>query len=106
MTSPGVAHADGVLLAVKVTPKSARSAVIGCALDATGGKWLAVTVTAAPEAGRANDAVLALLAKRLAMPRSRCRVIAGATSRWKRVLVAGDPVEIGGRLAALLATDT
>ena len=112
MTGPGsparigIARADGVVLAVKVTPKSARAAVIGCAVDAAGAAWLAVTVTAAPEGGRANDAVLALLAKQLAMPRSRCRVIAGATSRWKRVLVAGDPVEIGGRLAALLATDT
>ena len=77
------------MLAVKVTPKAGRSVVTGLTVDAAGTEWLAVKVTAAPEHGRANDAVLALLAEQLAVPCSSCRVIAGAASRWKRVLVGG-----------------
>lgn len=103
MALPGVARAEGVVVAVKVTPKAGRSAVAGLTVDAAGTAWLAVKVTAAPEAGRANDAVLALLARQFAVPPSSCRVIAGATSRWKRVLVAGDADVLAQRLAQICA---
>lgn len=103
MALPGKTRKDGVVLAVKVTPKAGSSIVTGLTVDAAGSEWLAVKVTAAPESGRANDAVLALLAEQLAVPCSSCRVIAGATSRWKRILVDGDAVELRRRLAALVA---
>jgi uncharacterized protein YggU (UPF0235/DUF167 family) len=103
--SPALRHAAGHELAVKVTPRAGRSMVAGIATDAAGHAWLAVKVTAAPESDRANNAVLALLARSLAVPCSSCRVIAGATSRWKRILVDGDGAELGRRLAARVAAD-
>ena len=52
---------------------------------------------AAPERGRANDALIALLAREWRMPKGRIRVSAAATSRRKTVTVKGPP-------EALLAT--
>ena len=64
-------------LAVKVTP-GAR----GEGLEIVGGRLLA-KVRAKPEDGKANAAVLELLAKSLGMPTSRLRLLRGATSREK-----------------------
>lgn len=47
--------------------------------------------------------MLALLAKALAVPPSSCSLTAGATSRWKRVMVEGPPEALEARLKALLA---
>jgi uncharacterized protein YggU (UPF0235/DUF167 family) len=60
-------------------------------------------VTAPADGGRANEAVLKLLAKALGVPASACRLAAGATSRWKRVHVAGDPEALASRAAVLAA---
>ena len=94
---------DGIDLAVKVTPRAGRDAVDGVVADAAGAAWLAVKVTAPPDGGRANEAVLALLAKALGVPASACRIVAGASSRWKRVRVGGDPAALAARAAALAA---
>ena len=50
-------------------------------------------VVAAPERGRANDAVVALLAETLSLPREDVAVVAGATSRDKVVELAGISAE-------------
>ena len=47
--------------------------------------------------------MLALLAKALGVPASACRIVAGASSRWKRVRVSGDPAALAERAAALAA---
>jgi uncharacterized protein YggU (UPF0235/DUF167 family) len=99
--SPVARHGDGTSLAVEVTPRSARAAVEGVTADAAGAAWLAVRVTAPPDGGRANEAVLRLLAGLLAVPVSACAVAAGAGARWKRVRVAGDPTELERRATAL-----
>ncbi len=66
-------------LAVRVTPNAGADAVI---LPAQG-NGLQVRVTATPEDGKANDAVIALLAKALGVPKSALAVVRGATSRDK-----------------------
>jgi uncharacterized protein YggU (UPF0235/DUF167 family) len=48
-----------------------------------------VRVVAAPERGRANGAVVALLAEALSLARDDIAVVAGATSRDKVVELAG-----------------
>ncbi len=63
-------------------------------------------VTAAPEGGKANAAVAAVLAKALGVPKSAVRVVRGGTSRHKQVEVDGlgaDDVErlLGGPEEAL-----
>lgn len=50
---------------------------------------ITVRVTAAPESGKANDAVVALLAKRLRVPKSGVRIVRGHRSRDKRIRIEG-----------------
>ena len=58
-------------------------------------------VAAAPEQGKANNAVLALLAETLAVPRSSVSLVSGGASRDKIVELTGlDPEEIDRRLAS------
>ncbi|MFT4014255.1 MAG: DUF167 domain-containing protein [Paracoccus sp. (in: a-proteobacteria)] len=67
----------GALITVRVTPRAARNAVI--AQEGT----LRVTVTTVPEDGKANAAVIKLLAKSLGIAKSRLVLVKGATSRDK-----------------------
>ena len=48
-----------------------------------------VRVTAAPEGGKANDAVVALLAKRLGVPKRSIQIVRGHRSREKRISIDG-----------------
>jgi len=91
-----------VRVALRVTPRAAREAVTGLAPTADGGLELKVAVTAVPEAGRANEAVIRLLAKLWSLPRSSLSMVAGATDRHKILLVAGPPDGLLPRLTALL----
>ena len=93
--------AGGVRLAVKVTPRAARSAVQGVEVDARGQAYLAVRVTAAPDAGKANAALIKLLAKRWRLPASAVRLVSGATARRKVLYVEGVPARLLARLEAI-----
>ena len=77
-------HAEGAALAVRVQPKAKRNAVLGERAGA-----LRVSVTAPPEEGRANDAVLALLREHFNLQRSQIALLSGPTNRNKVVLVRG-----------------
>ena len=88
---------SGVTLRLKVAPRASRERIEGKTADAD----LKVSVTAAPERGRANDAVIALLARALRMPKSKLEVVSGAASRHKTLRIAGNPSEIDARLKAL-----
>jgi uncharacterized protein YggU (UPF0235/DUF167 family) len=66
-----------------------------------GAAWK-VRVAARPEGGRANDAVVRLLADTLGVPRRDVAVVAGHGARDKVVQVTGvDPVELEARLDSL-----
>ncbi|MDQ7263303.1 DUF167 domain-containing protein [Paracoccus sp. PS-1] len=67
----------GAEIAVRVTPRASRNAVI---LD---GETIRVTVTTVPEDGKANAAVVKLLAKALGVAKSRLVLVRGATARDK-----------------------
>jgi uncharacterized protein (TIGR00251 family) len=83
-------------LRLRVAPGAARAAVIGRHGDA----WK-VRVSAAPERGRANDAVLELIADTLRVPRASVALVSGAGSRNKIVELTGlAPDEIEQRLAS------
>jgi len=69
---------EAVLLHVRVQPKARANAVKGWH-----GAALRVSVTAAPEGGKANRAVIELLAATLSVPPSSIRLVRGATSRDK-----------------------
>ena len=85
---------DGFVVAVLLTPKAAFNRIEGITELADGRNVLQARVRAAPEKGKANAALEALLAKVLGVPKSAVRVIAGRTSRLKSVQVAGHPDSI------------
>ena len=92
--------ADGVRAVLRVTPKASRNAVTGLADLGEGRKALKVAVTTVPEDGKANEAVIKLLAKLWHVPKSSIAVVAGHTDRNKILHVAGDPADLMRRLAA------
>ena len=84
----------GVTFAVRVVPRASRNGIVGVHGDA-----LKVRVTAPPVEGRANEALIAFLAKRLGVRKSQVDIVAGATSRRKMIRVSGlSPQEVGERL--------
>ncbi|RDJ22435.1 hypothetical protein DWF00_02295 [Bosea caraganae] len=93
---------DGLLLAVRLTPRGGRDAIDGVELLADRREVLKVRVRAAPTEGEANAALLALLAKLLGVPRSRTELAAGATARLKVVAVSGEAEALLARLKAQL----
>lgn len=93
---------DGVTVAVRVTPRASRNGLAGTAATAAGGTALKVSVTAVPEDGKANDAVVRLLSKAWGVPRTSIAVVAGATDRNKILHVAGDPAALLPKLSATL----
>jgi len=83
-------------LRLKVTPSASRDAVVGWQGDV-----LRVHVRAPAQRGKANDALLRLLAAALGVERRRLRIVRGETSRQKVVSVDGlDEAEIRARLAS------
>ncbi len=100
---PFEAVPEGLRVALKVTPKAARAGISGFEADAAGRALLKVRVTEAPEGGKANAAVVKLLAKAWKLPKSALRITAGAKDRRKTLLVAGDGHALAARLGAWLA---
>ena len=79
---------------VKVQPKASRDQVIGYKEGV-----LRLRVTAPPDKGRANAAVVSLLAGALGVAKSRVRIVRGQTSRDKVVTVESlTPEEVRGIL--------
>lgn len=78
-----------ILLHVRLTPKAARNAVQGWEQDADGAQILKASVTAVPENGKANEALIKLLAKHCGLPKSAFVLKSGATNRNKVLLVYG-----------------
>lgn len=90
----------GVSVAIRVQPR-ARKPGVGGVIAATDGPRLRIAVTEPPDAGEANRAVCAALARALDVPPSAVAIDAGAGSRLKRLLVSGDPAGLSARLEAL-----
>ncbi len=83
-------------LRLRVSPGASRSEVVG----PFGEAWK-VRVAAAPESGKANEAVRELLAATLGVPRASTTILSGATSRDKVVAVQGlTAAEVEARLGA------
>jgi uncharacterized protein YggU (UPF0235/DUF167 family) len=91
-------QAGAVIFHVRLTPKGGRDAVEGWEQASDGAEHLKARVRAVPEDGKANTALIALLADTLAVPKSTIRIASGATSRLKRVEIAGDAARLAARL--------
>jgi uncharacterized protein (TIGR00251 family) len=81
---------------LRVTPGASRDALMGWQGDV-----LRLRVAAPAQRGKANDAVLRLLAAALGIERRRLRIVRGETSRQKVVSVDGlEQAEIRARLSS------
>lgn len=81
---------QGIMLRVRATPGAKRAMIGGLRKDAAGNDMLDVRVSAPPEDGRANDAIIALLADAFGVARRDVVLQLGAGARIKRFLIAGD----------------
>jgi len=89
--------AESTRLKLRVSPGAGRTAFVGRHGDA----WM-VRVTEAPERGRANEAVLRLLAETLSLPRTALTLVSGHGGREKIVELTGmGPALIERRLASV-----
>ena len=68
---------------VHLTPKASQNKVGGWAEDVKGEKVLRVKVTAVPEDGKANDALIKLLSAFFKVPKSKISLIRETTVRVK-----------------------
>jgi uncharacterized protein (TIGR00251 family) len=77
-------HAEGCILPVRAQPGARRSGIVG-----EHGEALKIAVTAPPDQGKANHALVELLCATLNLKRSQVELLTGLTSRDKRFLLRG-----------------
>ena len=75
-------HPDGLVLSIRVQPGARKNSIQGVHDGA-----LKVSVQAAPEDGKANDAIMELLKKSLGIKRNQIEMLSGQTSRNKKILI-------------------
>jgi uncharacterized protein len=91
---------DGsIVLSVHAQPGAGRSAIVG-----RHGNAVKVKVAAPPEQGRANEALVAMLGQHLGLKGGEIEVVAGASSRTKKIRITGiEEQELAEALGRLLA---
>ena len=70
---------------MRLTPRGGRNAIEGWAEGPDGKRYLKARVAAPPEDGKANEALVRLIAKALDVAKTRVRIVSGAASRMKTV---------------------
>lgn len=84
MSPPFEPHSNGVVIRVKARPGARRNAFAGLHDGA-----LRVDVTSAPEKGKANEAIIALLAKQFQLSKSQVELISSPANPQKKFLLTG-----------------
>ena len=105
MTTPLRKTAKGLFLHIRCTPKSGRDEVCGYVTSSTGAVSLAVKVTAIPDKGKANAAVIETVAKAMRVSKSSFRFAAGETSRDKTLEIISNASTIEAFLAQFSMPD-
>lgn len=101
MSGPCSKHSDHLRLAIRLTPNSGRNAVDGIETAADGEVFLKARVTAVPEDGKANKALILLLAGTFRLPKSSISILSGETAR-KILRIDGDPEDLAEKLEKVL----
>jgi uncharacterized protein (TIGR00251 family) len=97
--------AAGARAALKVIPRASASGVRGVEIDGSGAPHLVVRVSAPAAAGKANAALIELLARRWRVARSDLEVVSGARARRKILQIRGASEALIARLEALEAAE-
>ena len=103
---PWIAVTGGVLVDVRLTPRGGCDAIDGVERRADGRVVLKARVRAAPFEGQANAAPCRLLADALNVAPRQVAVVAGATTRVKRIEIAGEAKSLAERLTRALKVET
>jgi uncharacterized protein (TIGR00251 family) len=103
--SPFTSCAGGLKVALRLTPKASRDRIVGPAAEADGSVVLKAQVTAIPEDGKANAALLKLLSKAWKIPKSDMDIVLGAADRRKVVFISGDSEDLRHRLDEWMASN-
>jgi uncharacterized protein (TIGR00251 family) len=91
-------HPRGVIVPVRAHAGARRNGILG-----TREGMLRVAVTAAPEKGKANRAIVAVLSETLGVAKSSIELVSGDTAPQKRFLVVGAASDVlRARIAAVL----
>ena len=93
--------AGGVLLDVRLTPKSSKDGIDGVERLADGRSVLKARVRAVPEKGEANTALVKLIAKVIGLPKSSVDLDSGSTNRLKTLRLEGDFNDLAETLEGL-----
>jgi uncharacterized protein (TIGR00251 family) len=96
LPEPWRALADGLAIAVRVTPRGGRDA-----LTAGTDEHFAARLAAAPVDGAANAGLVALVAKAFGVPKRAVTIVAGETARLKRLHIAGNATTLAEIATAL-----
>jgi len=88
----------GLKFALRLTPRAAANRFGGIERDENDAPILKAGVTAVPENGKANTALIRLLAKMWRLPKTSITITHGATDRRKVIEIAGDPVALAEQL--------
>ena len=92
-------------LLIRLTPSSSRDKFDRCEVDALGETRLRLSVTAIPEKGKANAALVKYLSKKWRLPKTTFSIISGETSRNKVLKIEGDPTALKSLIEADLAAN-
>ncbi|MDG2521142.1 DUF167 family protein [Caulobacter segnis] len=76
-------------IAVRLTPRGGRDRIDGWDKDGDGRPFLKARVSAPPEDGKANAALVVLIAKSLGVPKSAVTIASGQTARLKQIEIEG-----------------
>jgi uncharacterized protein YggU (UPF0235/DUF167 family) len=99
---PWTAFNDHLRLSVRLTPHGGRDLLEKLETSADDDVVLRARVSAVPENGKANKALIALLAKSLRVPKSTISFISGETARKKILRIDADPEDLIIKLEKLL----
>ena len=102
MSEPSLSFArvpDGVTIAVHIGSRVSSQRIGKVADEANGARVIKVSITAPPEAGKANDAVTRLLTKAWRAPKTSLLVTSGAANRRKTILAVDNTEDLFRRLS-------
>ena len=105
MSPPWRLFADHLRLAIRLTPNAGRDSLDGIEADGEGGTLLKARVTAVPEKGKANKALILLVADSLRIPKSSVSLVSGETARKKILRIDGDPEDLARKLEASFSAE-
>ena len=103
--SPFTTVPGGIRARIRLAPKAARARIGGVQTGADGHGILKVSVTAAPEDGKANAALIKALAKAWRLPKTSLAITAGATDRNKTIFIEGDAAVLAAKLKQWMERD-